>query len=209
MTSQVQATGHFPAASSAPAAFNPDYLRAKHAAGLPYERYVATGTTQQQENWKKVYDQVSLTDVQRSLVRSFVRRINIIGLSGVWCGDCVQQCPLIERIAEANSDRVSLRWLDRDEHIELQRALAVNGGHRVPVLVFCAEDYQLVSWYGDRTLTRYRAIAQRQLGPSCPLPGAPVDPDEAAQTLQDWLNEFERVHLLLRLSGRLRQQYAD
>ena len=93
----------------------------------------------------------------------------------------------------------------RDE----QERLAGIHGKRVPVLVFCAEDYQIVSWYGDRTLSRYRAIAQRQLGPSCPLPGAPVDKSELAATLQDWLDEFERVHLLLRLSGRLRQKYND
>jgi hypothetical protein len=113
------------------------------------------------------------------------------------------------RIAEANPDKIDLRWLDRDEHMDLQNQVTINGGKRVPVLIFCSEDYELVGWYGDRTLSRYRAIAQRQLGPSCPLPGAPVDAAEMAQTLQDWLDQFERVHLLLRLSSRLRQKYGD
>jgi len=27
--------------------------------------------------------------------------------------------------------------------------------------------------------------------------------------MQDWLDEVERVHLLLRLSGRLRQKHGD
>jgi hypothetical protein len=36
-----------------------------------------------------------------------------------------------------------------------------------------------------------------------------VSDDELAATLQDWLNEFERVQLLLRLSGRLRQKHDD
>lgn len=185
------------------------YLQSKHQAGKPYEAYVAAGKPEQQENWKRVYDQASLTDAQTKLVGSFIRRINVIALSGVWCGDCVQQGPLIQRIAEGNREKIDLRWLDRDAHADLQEKLMINGGKRVPVLLFCAEDYQIVSWYGDRTLSRYRAIAQRQLGPSCPLPGAPVDKSEQAATLQDWLDEFERVHLLLRLSGRLRQKYND
>lgn len=185
------------------------YLQSKHAAGKPYDAYVATGKPEQQANWKRVYDQATLTGAQQQLVGSFVRKINVIGLSGVWCGDCVQQCPLIQRIADGNRDKIDLRWVDRDEHADLQDKLTINAGKRVPVLVFCAEDYEFVSWYGDRTLSRYRAIAQRQLGPSCPLPGAPVDADEMAATLQDWLNEFERVHILLRLSGRLRQKYND
>jgi len=33
--------------------------------------------------------------------------------------------------------------------------------------------------------------------------------DELNATLQDWLNEFERVQLLLRLSTRLRQIHGD
>ena len=102
-----------------------------------------------------------------------------------------------------------MRWLDRDEHAELQQALQINAGNRVPVVVFCAEDHELVGWYGDRTLSRYRALAAKQLGPACPLPGAPVADHELEATLQDWLDETERVHLLLRLSARLRQKHGD
>ncbi|MEX0885149.1 MAG: thioredoxin family protein [Phycisphaeraceae bacterium] len=186
-----------------------DYLADKHRAGLSYADYLATGNQQQRGNWQRIYDQVALTDAQRHLVGSFTRKINAIALSGIWCGDCVQQGPLIQRIAEANPDRIDLRWLDRDEHINLQQAMSINAGHRVPVLIFCAEDYELVSTFGDRTLTRYRALASKQLGDACPLPGAPVPQNELDATLQDWLDEIERVHLVLRLSGRLRQKHGD
>lgn len=186
-----------------------DYLKAKHEAGLTYERYVATGKPEQQANWRRVYEQARLTDRQRQLVGGFTRKINVIGLSGIWCGDCVQQCPLIQRIAEANPAMIDLRWLDRDEHSDLQDRVMINGGRRVPVLIFAAEDHVPVGWFGDRTLQRYRALAARQLGGACPLPGAAVDDDELAATLQDWVDQFERVHLLLRLSARLRQKHGD
>jgi len=185
------------------------YLKSKHDAAIAFEAYIGSGTPQQREDWQKIYTQARLTDRQRQLVESFVRRINIIAMSGIWCGDCVQQCPLIQKIAEANPTAIDLRWLDRDEHKDLQEKLRINGGDRVPVLIFCAEDYEPVGWYGDRTLSRYRAIASRKLGTSCPLPGAPVDPQEIDATLQDWLDQIERVHLLLRLSGRLRQKHGD
>ena len=189
--------------------WNAEYVKGKHAAGLAYADYVATGTADQQANWKRVYDAVSLTDAQRALVAGFTRQVNIIGLSGVWCGDCVQQCPLIQRIAEANPARIDLRWLDRDQHIDLQERVRICGGQRVPVMIFCAEDYEMVSWYGDRTLSRYRAVAAKQLGASCPLPGAAVELELQQAVLQDWLDEIERVHLLLRLSTRLRQRHGD
>jgi len=185
------------------------YLKSKHEAGLSYEQYVNSGTPEQKENWQKIYDQACLTDDQAGLLGSFTRRINVIGLSGIWCGDCVQQGPLFQRIAEGAPNAIDLRWLDRDEHIDLQEKLTINAGNRVPVLIFCAEDYEPVGWFGDRTLNRYRAIAAKQLGGACPLPGAPVPQDEVNATLQDWLDQFERVHLLLRLSGRLRQLHGD
>ena len=186
-----------------------DYLQQKHEAGLNYAGYVATGEPQKQQDWRRIYDQAKLTDEQAALLGSFKRKMNVIGLSGVWCGDCVQQGPLIQKIAEAAPGVIDLRWLDRDEHMDLQERVRINAGNRVPVVIFCAEDYEFVSWYGDRTLTRYRAMAAKNLGGACPLPGAPVPQDEVNATLADWLEQFERVHLLLRLSGRLRQKHGD
>ncbi|MFW5653069.1 MAG: thioredoxin family protein [Planctomycetota bacterium] len=189
--------------------FDASYLRSKLDAGKTYEDYVATGNPDQQSSWNKIYNEVTLNDAQENLIRSFTREMHVIGVSGIWCGDCVQQCPLIQRIADANPEKIHLRWLDRDEHKDLAEQVKINEGMRVPTLIFAAEDDAFVSMYGDRTLTRYRAIAARALGASCPLPGAPIPESELAATMQDWLNEFERVQLLLRTSARLRQKHND
>lgn len=185
-----------------------DYLRAKHEAGFSYADYLARGTQQQQRDWTAIYERTALSPDQLKLLGGFRRQMNVIVISGIWCGDCVQQGPLLERIAEA-SDCIDLRWLERDDHPDLARQATVNAGQRVPVVIFCAEDYELAGWYGDRTLSRYRALAQRQLGAACPMPGAPVPQDELDATLTDWLGEFERIQLMLRLSGRLRQRWND
>ena len=182
-------------------------LEAWFAAGLGWEQYLATDPDKA-GNWRTIYDQVDLTAGQRRLVEGFTRDMKALCVSGIWCGDCVQQGPLLQRIAEA-SPRINLRWVDRDEHLDLAEQIKVNAGLRVPMLIFMAEDCEPVAIFGDRTLARYRAIAARQLGAACPLPGAPVPAEELAATLQDWLDEFERVHLLLRLSGRLREKHGD
>ena len=104
---------------------------------------------------------------------------------------------------------IRVRYLDRDEHADVQRELQINGGNRVPVVVFVSEDGLEVARYGERTLSKYRQMMRDQSGASCPtginLPGDPL----LVQVTQDWLNEFERVQWLLRLSPRLRQQHAD
>ncbi|MCC5830274.1 MAG: thioredoxin family protein [Phycisphaeraceae bacterium] len=189
--------------------FTAQYLKEKHEAGLTYADYLKTGTEQQIENWSKIGRQISLTEAQRKLIGSFSRVMKVICVSGIWCGDCAQQGPLIQAIADASGGRIDLRWVDRDEHMDLQDRVMINAGKRVPVVVFCAEDYEPLGWYGDKTLNRYRAVAKRQLGPSCPLPGAAVADDELAATLADWLDEFERNQLILRLSGRLRKLHGD
>lgn len=186
-----------------------ELLRSAFDAGLDYAAYVRTGTAQQQGNWSRFHAECRLGEAQGRLIKAFTRSMPVLVISGVWCGDCVQQCPLLAHIEAANPERIRVRFIDRDEHINLADRLRLCGGHRVPIAIFMAEDFEFVSLLGDRTLSRYRAIAARQLGPSCPLPGAPVPPEEVAATMQDWVNEFERVHLLLRLSPRLRQSHND
>lgn len=188
-------------------------LKAAFDAGLPYEKYLATGTPGQQRDWREferlARDEASLTTAQRSLLSDFTRRINVLVISGMWCGDCAQQCPLLAMIAERVEDLVDLRFVDRDEHSQLAEEVKICGGLRVPTVLFMSEDFEFVALAGDKSLSRLRALANRNLGAVCPLPGSPVPSDEIAATLGDWLNEFERVHLLLRLSPKLRQRHAD
>ena len=185
------------------------YLSEKFAAALPYARYVLTGTDEQQRRWKQVYDAAAVTELQEKLLAGFQRDMKVLIVSGIWCGDCVQQVPLLQRIVEGNPQRLELRVVDRDAHKNLSEQLRINGGVRVPVVLFMAEDFELCSTCGDRTLSRYRALAAGQLGASCPIAISPSAPDEMAATLQDWLDEFERVQLMLRISGRLRQKHGD
>ena len=186
-----------------------DYLRTKFEAALDYGAYLATGTDEQRRRWGDVAAKLALTNDQRTLLGGFVRRMPVLVVSGIWCGDCVAQCPMLHLIGQANPQTIDVRFVDRDVHKDLSDQIKLNGGHRVPTVLFLAEDYALCGLMGDRTLSRYRAIAARQLGPSCPVGIVPPGDDELAATVQDWINEFERVQLMLRVSPRLRQLHGD
>lgn len=178
-------------------------------AGLSYRDFLDRfGTDEHRRRWAGVYEAVELTSAQRELLQSFVRQIKVVCLAGAWCGDCVNQCPIFERFAEA-TDKLAIRYFDRDAHPDLAAELKICGGARVPVVVFLSEHGQQVGWYGDRTLSKYRQMARDQLGPSCPTGIGAPDRSLLATVTQDWLDEFERVHLLLRLSPRLRQVHGD
>jgi hypothetical protein len=185
------------------------YLVEQFAAGLSYDRYVQIGTDEQQRRWRQVHDAAALSSQQKLLLNGFVREMKALVFSGVWCGDCVEQGPLIHKIAEANPAKIDLRFVERPRDAELIPELRINGGNRVPLVLFLSEDNEWCATAGDRTLNRYRAIALRRLGPSCPTGIVPPEKEELQATLTDWLNEFERVQLMLRLTPRLRQKHGD
>jgi thioredoxin-like negative regulator of GroEL len=186
-----------------------NYLCEKFTVGKTYDDYLKTGTDEQRRRWAQVYEIANLNNQQRSLVQTFVRDTRILIISGIWCGDCVQQVPLIWRIAEENTPRIHMRIVDRDEHKDLSDQFKICCGNRVPTVLFLAEDYEFCGLAGDRTLSRYREIAKKQLGASCATGINAPEMSEVQNTQQDWLDEIERVQLMLRLSSRLRSKHGD
>lgn len=176
---------------------------------LPYVEFLNRhGEPRHRERWQRMYDQTLLTDSQRTLLASFTRRMHLLCVAGAWCGDCVLQCPILERIREA-SPVVEVRFMDRDAHADVQDALVMNAGRRVPVVVFLSEDFEECGRFGERTLSIYRRMARDRLGSVCLTGIVPPDDEYTAAVTADWMNEVERVQLLLRLSPRLRQRHGD
>ena len=180
------------------------------AGALPYADFVATGEPEgHRPPWDQRYGELALDDAQDALVKSFTRQMNVLCMTGTWCGDCALQGAAMARVAEANPQAITLRFIGRSErHAELVVKAQLNGGFRVPITWFMAEDLEPVSVFGDRTLSRYRSMARKQLGPAAAVVAEPPA-DPVAAVLQEVLDEFERVQLLLRLSTRLRQKHGD
>ncbi len=164
------------------------------------------GTPEHRDHWQKVYEEIVLDDHQLAVLSGFVREMKVVVLAGAWCGDCVNQCPIFERFAEVSSV-IRVRYLDRDDNPELTKRLSINGGHRVPAVVFLSEDDFLCGIFGDRTLAKYRAMAA-DLDPTV-SPGVDDGPSLLQQATSEWLDEFERMQLMMRTSGRLRKLHGD
>lgn len=175
--------------------------------GLTYPDFLARyGTADHQGRWARVHDAVRLTGEQTGLLAGFTRDMKVLVLAGAWCGDCVNQCPVFDHFTSA-TPRIHLRFFDRDEHPQLAELLPTCGAPRVPAVLFLSEDDQICGRYGDRTLSKYRQMAAQLGGAACPT-GLADDALLAAVT-QEWLNEFERIQLMLRTSGRLRERHRD
>lgn len=195
---------------------------ASYQSALTYEEFLERfGTQHQVLAWSEQRSKVHLGREQVELLGAFRRKIHVLCMAGTWCGDCVQQCPILD-VFEKASDAIDIRYVNRDADPQLKSELTICGGSRVPQLVFLSETGDFVSHRGDRTLTRYRELVAGQLGES--LPGsADSNPEPGPQTgsggekvdpvlagvVRDWLDEFERVQWILRLSPKLRELHGD
>jgi len=209
MTAPVQLTTPAAPIAGSGSPPTPEAWQAAFEAALPYRQFLERhGTPDQRSRWDAFHARVILTPDQKSLLGGFVRRMPVLVLAGAWCGDCVNQCPIFDHFAAA-AKKIDLRFLDRDARPDIAAHLKVCGGQRVPVAMFLSEDYTPILFYGDRTLSAYRAAAKAQFGESCASGAVPPPADAIAAITADWLDQFERVQLILRLSGRLRQLHGD
>ena len=71
---------------------NASILEEKHRQGSEYEAFVASGEPEgHRPQWDQRYGQLALTAGQTALVESFDREMNVLCLTGTWCGDCALQ----------------------------------------------------------------------------------------------------------------------
>ena len=145
---------------------NVTYLAEKFDKALPYRAYVHTGSAEQQR--LETGGESPIFPAQKQLVAGFQRNMRVLIVSGIWCGDCVQQCPLLHRIAEANSSRIDLRLLDRDQNRDLAEQIHINAGERMPVALFLAEGYELLRRLRRAIVDPISRVARAQLGAVMP-----------------------------------------
>ena len=106
---------------------NQDFFKLKFEQGLDYKSFMNSSKEHEQARWQAVYDKVKLTDDQKKLLNGFKRKMNVLCMTGAFCGDCIRQCPIMQHIAEA-SEAIDLRFLDRDSNPDLSERLRILGG---------------------------------------------------------------------------------
>ena len=162
----------------------------------------------QRARWDAMHERYRPSEAQAELLRGFTRELKVLVMAGAWCGDCVNQVPIFARFAEL-SPKIQLKIINRDARDDVSQALSINGGKRVPAVLFLSEDYDEVARYGERTLAAYRKLSLDQLGAACPTGIVPPDETLVAAVAQEWLDQFERAHLIVRMSPKFRERYGD
>ncbi len=75
-----------------------------------------------------------------------------------WCGDAAQNLPVINKIAEENSN-IKLKLVLRDENLELMDEFLTNGGRSIPKLIALDKDNKVINTWGPRPVVATQMVA--------------------------------------------------
>jgi hypothetical protein len=65
----------------------------------------------------------------------------------LWCGDCAQNLPMIDKMAKANPEMIDLRIILRDDYPGIMDHYLTNGGRSIPKLIATdPEGHELFQW---------------------------------------------------------------
>lgn len=84
------------------------------------------------------------------LLQQISTPITWLVLTEGWCGDAAQIIPTLEQLARQN-DQIQLRFLLRDQHLDIMDAFLTNGGRSIPKLIFVEpETGKVLGHWGPR-----------------------------------------------------------
>jgi thiol-disulfide isomerase/thioredoxin len=175
---------------------------------VDYRTFVSQGKQHEMESWNDRFQRTpELLPEEVERLQEYNRELNVLMYAGTWCGDCSRQAPMLFKIAKAAGDKVKLRLIERETSKELQDELRIVGALRVPIVVFLSEDFWEIGRFGERLLSIYRSKAAREIGRGTDT--GVLSPRSLKREMGEWLDIFERMLLMVRLSPPLRNRHDD
>ncbi|SDS49268.1 Thioredoxin [Polaribacter sp. KT25b] len=75
-----------------------------------------------------------------------------------WCGDAAQNLPIINKMADLNSN-ISLKLVLRDENEDLIDLFLTNGGKAIPKLIILDQENNVINTWGPRPTVATKMVA--------------------------------------------------
>jgi thiol-disulfide isomerase/thioredoxin len=127
-------------------------------------------------------------EVDLSAFSSLSEPVKVLVISEDWCGDCTDNLPVLNRIAE-ETGKLDFRVFARDENLDLADQFLKEGKYRsIPVIVVLDENLDPVSHVIERpsTVTEMRLKKRQELHEAHPeLGGFGAAPDQLSDEVRD------------------------
>lgn len=116
---------------------------------MTYEEYVNHMQVNREE-LLSLYKKVNLKAEEVDFFRAFrEKNWKMLVIAADWCTDALLCIPIMKRISEVAN--FSMRFLIRDENLELMDQYLTNGSRSIPIFIFIDENGEEVAVWGPRS----------------------------------------------------------
>lgn len=166
----------------------------KFNSGYTYDEYKVS-LTRNRDRFDENEATAPLEAAELQLVRSLPRPLKVLVIAEDWCGDVIQNLPILGRLA-AETDKLDLRVFPRDANLDLMDEFLNNGFRSIPVFAFFDDEFTELGRFTERpaNVTARRQQQRQEIYASRPEYGAPEEPVAA-------LPEAVRLELTERLAA--------
>jgi thioredoxin family protein len=151
--------------------------RERFEQGITYDEFKAQ-MTRNQERFTANESALVLDPAAVGVFERLPRPLNVLVLAEDWCGDVIDNLPILGRLA-AESGKLNLRVFLRDQHPDLMDNYLNHGEFRsIPVFVFFDDDFREIGRFIERpeSVTKRRAGQRSDLSAHYPELGDPTTP---------------------------------
>jgi hypothetical protein len=151
--------------------------RERFEQGMTYDEFKAR-MTRNQERFTANERGLVLDPADVDVFKRLPRPLNVLVLAEDWCGDVIDNLPILGRLA-AESGKLNLRVFLRDQNPELMDNYLNRGEFRsIPVFAFFDDDFHELGRFIERpeSVTKRRAGQRSDLSAQYPELGEPTTP---------------------------------
>ena len=98
---------------------------------------------------KRILKTTVVSEEAITLINSIEKPLTLLILVESWCGDAAQSIPVFEKMASYNSN-ITLRFLLRDENLEVMDQYLTNGGRSIPKLIALDDEFNELGTWGPQ-----------------------------------------------------------
>ena len=150
------------------------------------------------QRMKRLDKTVELRPDVADAINKLTRKLNWVVISEGWCGDAAQNVPVLAKIAEASSGKITLEFVLRDQNLELMDQYLTNGGRSIPKLICLdAETQQELGTWGPRPAEAQELFLR--------LKNEGVPKDEFISAVHNWYTSDKTQSLQLEMAELLKQ----
>ncbi|MDG1398103.1 MAG: thioredoxin family protein [Polaribacter sp.] len=108
---------------------------------------------------KRLDKTIKISEETRQKVQALKETQTWLVLTEGWCGDAAQNLPVLNKIAEIN-ENINMKFVLRDENIELMDLFLTNGGRSIPKLIALDKNNNVLKTWGPRPSFANRMVVE-------------------------------------------------